>query len=358
MVTATKIIDRVTETKWSKLYISMASCQCVIIIALQASICYLNTYQAHLLPEPTTDSVLTASSTVDDYLPLRAADRLGRIKWENIAFMGFQVWFLGMAFDATVYQNTAEILALAILNVLCSILGALQVVDGVKWLDRLLHTSYSVDALAMAEKIEISLSVVILTFAVIMSFLSYQMSKQFGWNIYKKIGADVQIQKMYRMFQFFVLALKIDVFTQFMVSIFYLMQFALKQGIMWETIIQVIVTIFIIPFLYFARSAGSAESKPKMIMFIVFECLVLFHFALIFSQTLQPNNNWYTWICLIWIGVAFALVSCVLGIICMRNFGKGLKPFVQRGNVKAKMDLESNNLQKQKAHESWQIDDD
>lgn len=46
----------------------------------------------------------------------------------------------------------------------------------------------------MAEKIEISLSVVLLTFAIIMSYLSYQMSKQFGWNIYKKIGADVQIQ--------------------------------------------------------------------------------------------------------------------------------------------------------------------
>lgn len=67
-------------------------------------------------------------------------------------------------------------------------------VDGVKWLGRLVETTYSTDALAMAEKIEISLSVVLLTFAIVMSFLSYQMSKQFGWNIYKKIGADVQIQ--------------------------------------------------------------------------------------------------------------------------------------------------------------------
>lgn len=120
----------------------------------------------------------------------------------------------------------------------------------------------------MAEKLEISLSVIILTFAVIMSFLSYQMSKQFGWNIYKKIGADVQIQKMYRMFQFFVLSLKIDIFTQFMVSVFYLIQFASKQGIMWETIIQVIVTIFIIPFLYFARSAVSSRIHRVFIMYI------------------------------------------------------------------------------------------
>lgn len=357
MVTFTKIYDRVTETKWSKLYISMATLQCIMVIALQASICYLNTYQAHLLPEPTTDSAMTASSTKDDWIPVRAADRLGRIKWENIAFIGFQVWFLGMALDATVYQNTAEILALAILNVICAILGALQVVDGVKWLNNLLQTSYSVDALAKAEKIEISLSVVLLTFAGIMSFLSFQMSKQFGWNIYKKLGADVKIQRMYRMFQFFVLALKIDIFTGFMVSVFYLIQFAMKQGIMWESIVQVIVTISMLPMLHFARSAGSAESKTKMSIFIAYICIVLFHFALIFAQTLQPNNNWYTWIVLIWIGVAFAVITGVLGVICMRNFDKGLKPFVQRGSVKAKMDIESN-ISKAKAHESWQIDDD
>lgn len=29
-----------------------------------------------------------------------AVDRLKRIKWENIAFIGFQFWFVGMSFDA------------------------------------------------------------------------------------------------------------------------------------------------------------------------------------------------------------------------------------------------------------------
>jgi hypothetical protein len=76
----------------------------------------------------------------------------------------------------------------------CAVLGALEVVDGNKWLTLLKLTHYSTTPLAMAEKIEIALSVSIMSFAVVMSFLSYQMSKQFGWNIYKKIGADVQIQ--------------------------------------------------------------------------------------------------------------------------------------------------------------------
>lgn len=83
---------------------------------------------------------------------------------------------------------------MAVLNCLCAILGALEILDGVKWLKLLEETHYSILPLQTAEKIEIALAVIILAFAIVMSYLSYEMSKQFGWNIYKKIGADVRIQ--------------------------------------------------------------------------------------------------------------------------------------------------------------------
>ena len=81
------------------MYISMALLQCIFIVVLQAAICYQNTQQANLLPEIDT-SALLSKTTISDTIPMRAKDRLGRIKWENIAFMGFQVWFFGMAVDA------------------------------------------------------------------------------------------------------------------------------------------------------------------------------------------------------------------------------------------------------------------
>lgn len=63
---------------------------------------------------------------------------------------------------------------------------------------------------------------------------------------------------MYRIFQFFVLAIKIDIFTEFLVSLFYLIQFAVKQsGSNWDTWVQLVVTIFMLPMLYFARTAVS-----------------------------------------------------------------------------------------------------
>lgn len=96
----------------------------------------------------------------------------------------------------TIYQNTAEILALALLNAVCAVLGALQVVDGIKWVNALNDYHYDTSPLYTAMRLEIALSISILIFACVMAYLSYQMSRQFGWNIYKKIGADVQMQRM------------------------------------------------------------------------------------------------------------------------------------------------------------------
>ncbi|KAG2208908.1 hypothetical protein INT47_011048 [Mucor saturninus] len=334
----------------------MALLQCIFIIGLQAAICSQNTLQANLLPQ--SDSRLLNSLTNNSSeIHLRAKERLERIKWENIAFMGFQIWYFGMAIDATVYQNTAEILVLAVLNCLCAILGALEIVDGVKWLNLLKKTQYDTTPLAVAEKIEIGLAIAILGFAIAMAYLSFEMSKQFGWNIYKKIGADVRIQKMYRVFQFFVLSIKVDIFTEFLISLFYLIQFAVggvKSN--WDTWFQLVITILLLPMLYFARTAGSTESPGRMITFITFQGIVIVHFVLILRETFKPNNNWYTWIVFICVGMATAIVTIVLGSFAMRNFGEGLKPYVQRGakNKSKHTDLE---LNKTTTNGTWKIDD-
>lgn len=66
----------------------------------------------------------------------------------------------------------------------------------------------------------------------------------------------MHILGMYRTFQFFVLALKIDIFIEFLVSVFYLIQFALKSGYnTWTTYVFTIITILMLPMLYFGRSS-------------------------------------------------------------------------------------------------------
>lgn len=107
--------------------------------------------------------------------------------------------------------------------------------------------------------------------------------------------------EMYRIFQFFVLCLKVNIFTEFLVSLFYLIQYAKEAGIQntikqADTWVQIVVTVLMLPFLYFARTAGSTESKVRMVIFIIFQFLVIAHFCIILKDTFQPENNWYTWI--------------------------------------------------------------
>jgi hypothetical protein len=77
----------------------MALTQCAFILIIQAIICSQNSLQVDLLP-PTDSNVLMSNTNDDTTIPMRAADRLSRIQWENIAFIGFHIWFLGMAVDA------------------------------------------------------------------------------------------------------------------------------------------------------------------------------------------------------------------------------------------------------------------
>lgn len=64
------------------------------------------------------------------------------------------------------------------------------------------------------------------------------------------------------------------------------------------------------------------------------------------------SNN----ILVVWFGIAMDVVTVVLGILVMRNFNNGLKPYVQRGakNKQKHADLE---LNKTNTNDTWRIDD-
>lgn len=156
-------------------------------------------------------------------------------------------------------------------------------VDGQRWLRTLtdIKTKHEVPIITTpiqtAFYLEIALSIVVGLYAILFAYLSYAVVKEFGWVIYKKIGADIAIQRtllftsrwintnpffigMYRTLQLFVLALKIDIFIEFLVSVFYLIQFALKDGFSsWYTYVFVVITILMLPMLYFGRAAVSAK---------------------------------------------------------------------------------------------------
>ncbi|KAI9299442.1 hypothetical protein BJ944DRAFT_172376 [Cunninghamella echinulata] len=329
----------------------MAIIQGIIIIALEAVIASQNVFQAN----ETRNSSSTSGGVKTD-----AFDRLYRIKWENVAFIGFQVWTICMVLDATVQQNAAEVFVLGVFYILCAILGGLQISDSERWIEKLIDASISVSPLRVALTVEIALTVLLALFAISFTFVSYKIMAEFGWVIYKKIGADIAIQKMYVIFQYFVLCLKINIFVEFLVLCFYLIQFVIKGGgkFDWHSSVFLVVTILILPMLYLAREAVSQESKAKMIIFILFQFVVIFSFIIILIQTM--DDTWYIWTCFVFVGVIFALTTCIFGVLCIRNFDRGLHRYVQRGESKKINNGENDphEMKRQRTNQSWHIDED
>ncbi|GAB5593629.1 hypothetical protein Unana1_08529 [Umbelopsis nana] len=287
------------------------------------------------------------------------AERFDRMRWENIAFCGFQLWFCAMAYDSVVNQNIAEVLAIFILNFICAILGALEILDNNQWINRL-KGSVDVSTLRLTGKIEIALAAVLVLFAIAFALPSYKLTKQLGWTRYKKIGADLAIDKIFRVYQQFILVLKINIFTEFLVSLFFVIKggslvTGIKVSMSWIEAVQIGVTALILPMLYFGRTAVSSESHARIIIFLVFQVIVLFHFGLMLYNTIGQADKWIIWLCFVIISLIFGLTTIVLGIMCKLNFGRGLKPLVQRNKSK---DTEgTKELHALEAQQTWKIDD-
>lgn len=80
-------------------------------------------------------------------------------------------------------------------------------------------------------KVDFPLVVALIIFALVMSFISFKLYQQFGWNIYKKIGADIKLQKLYKAMLLFVMLLKLDLFFVLLVSIEVFFAFSEDKGI-------------------------------------------------------------------------------------------------------------------------------
>ncbi|KAG2185511.1 hypothetical protein INT44_002304, partial [Umbelopsis vinacea] len=379
-------VSRLTESRWSILYILLATLQAIIIVGIQAAIAYENSTEAKRIMMSNVDSLL------DDHGD--ANERFDRMRWENVAFCGYQIWFCAMAYDSVrlidmilflmsqsidlflsltkvVNQNIAEVIAIFSMNLICAILGALEIVDNDRWINTL-SPFIDVSILKTAGKIEIVLAVVLPLFAVAFALPSYKLTKQLGWTRYKKIGADLAIDKMYRVYQQFLLVLKIDIFTEFIVSLFFVIKGGIatdgvKSTTPWIEYVQVGVTALILPMLIAARVAVStqtnAENNAGIITFIIFQIIVVFHFALMLYLTIGATDKWVIWICFgklhelekVAIGLVITLTTIVLAIICQRNFGRGLKSVVQK-KPKAEHDG-IKELHALEAQDTWKIDD-
>ncbi|KAJ8096586.1 hypothetical protein POJ06DRAFT_263935 [Lipomyces tetrasporus] len=258
-------------------------------------------------------------------------------------FIFGEVYQLVLSWDALRLKNTIQVIGLCMFNTAVLVYAGIQY-EQIKQAASLLSAMRLDDAsdgyvLASSawgdmKPFLIAIIGVIAVAGFVMAYICFQLYREFGWTIYKQIGADLRMKHRYLAYQIFMTLLKFDVFfflgftIQFVVIVLNRkdVEFALTIAVIPLTIVVLVITTMSV----------RRESYVGMVSMIVifFAGMAYFLFKLVrMYQPLQAikyvaarkSLTVFAAITLFLI-----LVTIINAIVCTANFRKGLKPYVYK----------------------------
>ncbi|RHZ61846.1 hypothetical protein Glove_345g26 [Diversispora epigaea] len=349
-----KLWARIRESKWTTLYISCAFCQMIISIAIESVILRLNSESILRLDalgttyDLNSDDSRTHAYKNYDYGNYKT--QYQSILDGNIWFMVFEAFLTALSLSALFFQNTIEIISIVIINILLLFFAATQIIQSGNWTNRI-NGQIIIDAgsdsgVEPFSKVIIIWEVTQLFFLVICAgasvFLGHKLYKQFGWNIYKKIGANIQTQKMYRTYLVFLLLLKLDFFLLMSFQILNLVfLFGDASHNTRSIILQSIMVVLVVPMVCLALWGVRTENKVAMIIYVLASVVTIINFIYILAEfIIKRDENLLTLLDIL--GIVLTLLSLFVAYCASRNFGSGLIDHFQKYGAGA-VNLESGN---------------
>ncbi|KAL1670768.1 hypothetical protein GGF50DRAFT_93743 [Schizophyllum commune] len=273
-------------------------------------------------------------------------DKLHDTKREDIVFIAFQFWLLGMSFTALMQESIPHIITSLLTHVLATGWAGFQIYhtnDFRMTFNRvitngacngaplLLH--YWQDRAKM-EFPSLALNGVAL---IISGILTWKLIKLYGWQTFKRVGASMQINRIYRCV--LVLCITIQLALFFMAAAVGLWIDQLFNGVAgqvawhntaWKAAF-IAVLVLLLPWLATGWVSARRELRWPMVAFVVVAALYLTGFGVMFvSRTFRWTfQEWTLFAVIAAISVALALMAFILGIVCRCNFGKGLLRYLQ-----------------------------
>lgn len=270
---------------------------------------------------------------------------LGNTKREDLVFIGFQVWVLGMSVVALLNESIPHILASLLTHVLATGWAAFQIYhtagfhsdfnrvithgacNGVS----LLPTYW--EARSRAEIPSLVLNVIAL---LISCFLTWKLIKLFGWQTFKRVGASLKINRIYKLVLFLSITIQLSLFFMIVtVSLWVdqLMNSVIGDLASFQKLYKVtsfITLALLIPWLMTGWFAVRRELRLPMFIFLFLSILYLAGWGVMFfSTTFRWTFTTWTFFSLMATASVFlTLLAVVLGVICRFNFGKGLARYL------------------------------
>ncbi|CCA69297.1 hypothetical protein PIIN_03196 [Serendipita indica DSM 11827] len=244
------------------------------------------------------------------------------------------VFQLALAIEAVWQQNTLQFLFLTIFNLLFLVYSVIQAAE-----INTVQTSLQSGITAVGIKpLTIISSVVIGISELVFIATGYQIYKEFGWKVYKFLGADRQIKRIYAHYQIFLSLLRFDLFfcIGFSAQLFVF--------ILGKDDVEYFLTIGALPLGVLILIGGhfAARYENKWLMFgFMLGCVfatVYFAYKLFRIYEGISINTMYKDITkslnlFAAVSLLFLMVTFIWGCIVMHNFGRGLKQQMSKKHV-------------------------
>ncbi|CAO3600023.1 unnamed protein product [Absidia cylindrospora] len=247
-------------------------------------------------------------------------------------FILSQLFQVALAWDAVRAQNTIQVIAFLLFNLCCFIYSIFQF----KQLPSAVNQSI---LRLLITRLLIVNAVVIGVCELVYLYLGARLYQEFGWKIYRAIGADPDIRNMYRWYQILLSLLKLDIFFFLAYSIQYLV--LVLQMTDYEFALTIVALPVTCLFLLLVVYAVRHESKYMIYLFFLGLAAGLAYFSFkIFRMcdVSQKQKFMYVREFLIFfacVDLTLIVLTIINTAICFINFDKGLKPHLLRNRSKS-----------------------
>ena len=273
---------------------------------------------------------------------------LRNTKREDAAFISFHIWVLGMSIVALLNESVPHILASFFTHVAATAWAGFQIYSTEvfrKKFNRLILNGACRDPLDLVPSVwtdgywtlRRNSEVPILAFNVaalfLSAFMTWKLLKAFGWQTFKRVGASRSVNRLYSIVLTLSIVIQLSLFFMAVTLATWIDQLAngsiarLADYKTFYQILFILTLITLIPWLVTGWIAVRQERRGPMLIFLV---LSIWFFAGFGGMFLATS---FRWTFMMWsffgvmasLSVIFTLTAFVLGLVCWRNFGRGLK---------------------------------
>jgi len=267
---------------------------------------------------------------------------LGNTKREDIVFMAFQFWVLGMSLVALLNESIPHIIASLLTHVMATAWAGYQIQNTLNFETdfRKVITEGACSGVPPflggfwktrqeAEYASLALNIAAL---LVSPILSWKLFKCFGWQTFKRVGASLTINRIYKLVLILSIVLQLSLF--FMAAAVGLWIDSLMNGVAsvhadhrtLYRITSIATIVLLVPWVSTGYIGVRKELRLSMLVFLLLSILYLAGWGVMFlAFTFRWEfMSWAFFSVVATLSCALTVSAFILGVVCRLNFGKGL----------------------------------